>query len=144
MIDDEETTELHTILHLPTGIFYANGVKAEVWIYDLRTNMHFTLKKNPLTDDALEDFIKCYHPENRHNRHETYSAENPNGRWRRYSYDEIIARDKTSLDIFWIKDQSVEDLDKLSSPDELAADILENLQSAMESFQEIIGKLHTT
>lgn len=156
-----ETTQLHTILRLPTGIFYANGVKAnvlfienrvaspehqtkEVWIYDLRTNMHFTLKKNPLTDDALEDFIECYHSENRHNRHETYSAENPDGRWRRYSYDEIIARDKTSLDIFWIKDQSLADLDNLPSPDELAADILENLQSAMESFQEIVEKLHTT
>lgn len=156
-----ETTELHTILRLPTGIFYANGVKAnvlffenriaspehqtkEVWIYDLRTNMHFTLKKNPLTDEALEDFIKCYHPENRHDRHETYRAEQPDGRWRRYSYDEITARDKTSLDIFWIKDQSLVDLDHLPAPDELAADIVESLQSAMESFQEIVGKLHTT
>lgn len=153
-----ETTDLHTILRLPTGIFYANGVKAnvlffenrvaspehqtnEVWIYDLRTNMHFTLKKNPITDDALEDFVQCYNPENRHDRHETYSEANPDGRWRRYSYDEIIGRDKTSLDIFWIKDQSLADLDNLPAPDELAADIMENLQSAIDSFKEICDQL---
>lgn len=153
-----ETTDLHTILRLPTGIFYANGVKAnvlffenrvaspehqtkEVWIYDLRTSMHFTLKKNPLTDDALEDFVQCYNPENRHERHETYSEANPDGRWRKYSYDEVTGRDKTSLDIFWMKDQSLADLDNLPAPDELAADIMENLQSAMDSFKEICDSL---
>ncbi len=153
-----ETTDLHTILRLPTGIFYKPGVKAnviffdkrpasperqtkEVWIYDLRTNMHFTLKKNPMSDADLQDFIACYHPENRYERHETYSDENPDGRWRRFSVEDILNRDKTSLDIFWIKDKSLADLDNLPSPDELAEDIIENLQSAMESFQELQAQL---
>src|SRR5664280_2068062 len=111
-----ETTELHTILRLPTGIFYAQGVKAnviffdakpaskepwtrEVWIYDYRTNVHHTLKKNPLKMDDLKDFIKCYNPINRQLRQETYDAEtNPEGQWRKFTYDEITSRDKTSLD----------------------------------------------
>ena len=153
-----ETTDLHTILRLPTGIFYKPGVKAnviffdkrpasadaqtkEVWIYDLRTNMHFTLKQNPMKDADLEDFVQCYNPENRHQRKETWSEDNPDGRWRRYSIDDILARDKTSLDIFWIKDKSLADLDNLPSPDVLAADIIENLQSALESFKELQAQL---
>lgn len=154
-----ETTDLHTILRLPTGIFYKPGVKAnviffdkrpasadvqtkEVWIYDLRTNMHFTLKQNPMKDADLEDFIQCYNPENRHARKETWSEDNPDGRWRRYGIDDILARDKTSLDIFWIKDKSLADLDNLPSPDVLAADIIENLQSALESFKELQAQLN--
>ncbi|MDO4203533.1 MAG: N-6 DNA methylase [Selenomonadaceae bacterium] len=153
-----ETCDLHTILRLPTGIFYKPGVKAnvlffdkkpaspdvqtkEVWIYDLRTNMHFTLKKNPMKDADLEDFISCYNPANRYDRTETWSELNPDGRWRRYSIDEIMSRDKLSLDIFWIKDKSLADLDNLPSPDELAVDIIENLQSALESFQELQAQL---
>ena len=153
-----ETTELHTILRLPTGIFYKPGVKAnvlffdkkpaspemqtkEVWIYDFRTNIHFTLKKNPMTDADLEDFIKCYNPSNRYERSETWSEENPDGRFRKFSVDEILARDKTSLDIFWIKDKSLADLDNLPSPDELASDIIENLQSALDSFRELQAQL---
>ena len=153
-----ETTDLHTILRLPTGIFYKPGVKAnviffdkrpasadvqtkEVWIYDLRTNMHFTLKQNPMKDADLEDFVQCYNPENRHARKETWSEDNPDGRWRRYSIDDILARDKTSLDIFWIKDKSLADLDNLPSPDVLAADIIENLQNALESFKELQAQL---
>ena len=153
-----ETTDLHTILRLPTGIFYKPGVKAnviffdkrpasperqtkEVWIYDFRTNVHFTLKQNPMTDRDLEDFIACYHPENRHERKETWSTDNPDGRWRRFGIDEIMARDKTSLDIFWIKDKALADLDNLPAPDELAGDIIENLQSALESFQELMDQL---
>ena len=155
-----ETTDLHTILRLPTGIFYKPGVKAnviffdkrpaskdtqtkEVWIYDLRTNMHFTLKKNPMTDADLEDFVKCYNPENRYERKETYSEDNPDGRWRKYAIDDIKKRDKKSLDIFWIKDKSLADLDNLPSPDELAADIIENLQSALDSFKELQAQLRT-
>lgn len=115
-----ETTDMHTILRLPTGIFYAQGVKAnvifldsrraspknqtkDIWIYDYRTNVKHTLKKNPLKECDLEDFIRCYNPENRHLRTETYSADNPDGRWRKFTYEEITARDKTSLDITWIK-----------------------------------------
>ena len=94
-----------------------------------------------MTDADLQDFIKCYHPENRHERTETWSPENPEGRWRKFSLEEILARDKTSLDIFWLKDKSLADLDNLPEPDELAADIIENLQSALESFQELMGQL---
>ena len=153
-----QTTELHTILRLPTGIFYKPGVKAnvlfydkrpaspemqtkDIWIYDFRTNVHFTLKQHPMTDADLEDFIRCYRPENRHERAETWSPENPDGRWRRFSAEEILKRDKTSLDIFWIKDKSLADLDNLPDPDELASDIIENLQNALESFQELMGQL---
>lgn len=153
-----ETTELHTILRLPTGIFYKPGVKAnviffqkkpqgpkvqtkEVWIYDLRTNMHFTPKKNPMQESDLNDFIACYNPANRFGRRETWSESNPDGRWRKYTYEEIAARDKTSLDIFWIKDKTLTDLDNLPDPDVLAQDIMENLQSAIEYFKEIAVEL---
>ena len=154
-----ETTDLHTILRLPTGIFYKPGVKAnvlffdkrpaseeaqtkEIWIYDFRTNIHFTLKQNPMTEQDLEDFIACYHPENRFDRRETYNKDtNPDGRWRKFTYEEITKRDKTSLDIFWIKDKSLADLDSLPDPDVLAADIIDNLQSAMDSFKELMASL---
>ncbi len=153
-----KTTDLHTILRLPAGIFYKPGVKAnviffdkhpaspeiqtkDVWIYDFRTNVHFTLKQNPMTDRDLEDFVTCYHPENRQERTETWSEENPDGRWRRFSAEELLKRDKVSLDIFWIKDRTLADLDSLPSPDVLAADIVEDLQSALESLQELIEQL---
>ena len=155
-----QTTDLHTILRLPTGIFYKPGVKAnviffdkrpassetqtkDVWIYDFRTNMHFTLKKHPMTYEDLEDFILCYHPENRYERAETWSTENPDGRWRKYSVEDILARDKTSLDIFWIKDKALADLDNLPEPDVLADDIIENLQSALECFEELKAQLRS-
>lgn len=154
-----ETTDLHTILRLPTGIFYKPGVKAnviffdkrpasperqtkEVWVYDFRTNIHFTLKQHPMTDADLEDFIHCYNPENRHQRNETWSEENPDGRWRKFSAREILERDKASMDIFWIKDKSLADLDNLPEPDVLAADIIENLQNALDGFQELMQQLN--
>ncbi|MFA6920335.1 MAG: class I SAM-dependent DNA methyltransferase [Gallionella sp.] len=154
-----ETTELHTILRLPTGIFYANGVKAnvlffdnhaaspepwtkEVWFFDYRTNVHHTLKKKPLRFDDLQEFIACYNPQNRHDRKESWSeATNPEGRWRKYSYDQIIARDKTSLDIFWLKDKSLADLDNLPEPDILAMEIIDNLEAGLNSFREIAAAL---
>ena len=153
-----ETTDLHTILRLPTGIFYKPGVKAnviffdnktaspdhqtkEVWVYDFRTNIHFTLKKNPMTEADLKDFVDCYNPENRYKRVETYSETNPDGRFRKFSYDDIIARDKTNLDIFWVKDKALADLDNLPDPDVLAMDIIENLEAAMENFIEIMEKM---
>ena len=146
-----ETTDLHTILRLPTGIFYKQGVKAnviffdnypasknpwtkEVWIYDLRTNMHFTLKENKMEFEDLKDFIECYNPENRHLRKETE-------RFRKFTYDEIVLRDKTSLDIFWLKDNSLTDLDNLPDPDVLVEDIIENLESSLESLREISNNL---
>jgi len=154
-----ENTDLHTILRLPTGIFYAHGVKAnviffdakpaasepwtkEIWYYDYRTNVHHTLKKNPLKLSDLKDFIECYNPTNRHKREETFHAEtNPDGKWRKFTYDEIISRDKTSLDITWIKDKSLADLDNLPNPDELAEEIVENLEAGLASFKAIIGGL---
>ena len=87
------------------------------------------------------DFIRCYYPENRHERTETWSEENPDGRWRKSNVEEILKRAKTSLDIFWIKDKSLADLDSLPDPDVLAADIIENLQSAMDSFNELMTAL---
>jgi type I restriction enzyme M protein len=139
--------DVHTLLRLPTGVFYAQGVKANVlffdrkpasekpwteklWIYDLRTNMHFTLKTNTLKYDDLVDYIKCYNPENRFNRKETQ-------RFRAYTYNELIQRDKASLDIFWLKDESLEDSENLPEPDVIARDIVENLESALEQFSSI-------
>lgn len=142
-----ETCDLHTILRLPTGLFYAQGVKANVlffdkkaaqkeaatskiWIYDLRTNKHFTLKENSMVGKDLQDFIECYTPENRHQRKETE-------RFKCFSYEDILKRDKTNLDIFWIKDESLEDLDKLPSPEIIANELVEDLQDAVEQLKEI-------
>jgi type I restriction enzyme M protein len=143
--------DVHTLLRLPTGVFYVQGVKANVlffdrkpasekpwtdklWIYDLRTNMRFTLKTNPLKYDDLEDFIKCYNPENRRERKETE-------RFKVFTYDDLIQRDKVSLDIFWLKDESLEDLENLPSPDIIASEIVENLESALEQFNGIYEDL---
>ncbi|AZZ47319.1 DNA methyltransferase [Pseudomonadaceae bacterium SI-3] len=154
-----ETTELHTILRLPTGIFYAQGVKAnvlffdnhpasktpwtrEVWFYDYRTNVHHTLKKKPLRFEDLQDFISCYNPANRQNRQETWhETENPDGRWRKYGIEQILARDKTSLDIFWLKDKTLADLDNLPEPDDLAEEIIENIEAGLASFREVLAGL---
>ena len=154
-----ETTELHTILRLPTGIFYANGVKAnvlffdnhaaskepwtkEVWYYDYRTNIHHTLKKKPLRFDDLQEFVNCYNPRNRHERKEGWNeVSSPEGRWRKFTYEQIIARDKTSLDIFWLKDKSLADLDNLPEPDVLALEIIDNLEAGLNSFREIAAAL---
>ena len=146
--------DVHTLLRLPTGIFYAQGVKANVlffdrkpasetpwtktlWIYDLRTNINFTLKQNPLARADLDDFVACYKPENRYKRKATWSDANPIERWRAYSYDELIARDKVNLDIFWLRDESLEDTANLPNPDILAIEIIEDLQAALEQFSEI-------
>ncbi|SEC29253.1 type I restriction enzyme M protein [Tenacibaculum sp. MAR_2009_124] len=154
-----KTTELHTVLRLPTGIFYAHGVKANVlffnnkpgskehqtkhiWFYDYRTNIHHTLKKKPMTEANLADFVACYNPENIYKRKETWSEENQEGRWRKYTYEDIIERDKTSLDIFWIKDKSLTDLDNLPDPDILAGEIIENIEAGLAGFKEIMETLN--
>ncbi len=148
------STDLHTILRLPTGIFYAQGVKANViffdnrpaspdpqtsrvWYYDYRTNVHHTLKQKPMTYDHLQDFVTNYNPHNRHARKETWGDENPDGRWRVFSREELLQRDKASLDVFWLKDTSMTDLDNLPEPDVLAEEIKENLRSALESFEAV-------
>ena len=190
--------DVHTLLRLPTGLFYAQGVKANVlffdkksasetpwtkklWIYDLRTNMHFTLKTNSLQRSDLAEFVKNYNPENRHQRKATWKAEldsgsgagmtakgkkkdapsppdkdvrgqappspargegvGNDGRWRSYNYDELVSRDKASLDIFWLKDESLEASDNLPDPDVIAQEIVEDLEAALEQFREIVGDL---
>ena len=143
--------DVHTLLRLPTGVFYAQGVKANVlffdrkpasetpwtktlWIYDLRTNQHFTLKTNSLKREDLDDFVRCYNPSNRHARKETE-------RFRSFSYDEIVKRDKLSLDIFWLKDDSLEDSAWLPEPDVIAAEIVEDLEAALDEFAQIAADL---
>jgi type I restriction enzyme M protein len=143
--------DVHTLLRLPTGVFYAQGVKANVlfvdrkeasekpwtktlWIYDLRTNRHFTLKTNPLKRSDLDDFVACYNSENRHDRKESE-------RFKAFSYEEIIKRDKTSLDIFWLRDESLEDSENLPDPGVLAAEIVEDLQAALDQFSLIAADL---
>lgn len=154
-----EVTNLHTILRLPTGIFYANGVKAnvlffdnhpaqeedvtkDVWIYDYRTNVHHTLKRKPMTLEHLQDFITCYNADNIHERVETYDPEtNPTGRWRKYSIEDIKKRDKTNLDITWLKDDSLTDLDNLPDPEDLASDIIDNIEAGLASFRAVLDEL---
>jgi len=153
-----ETTDLHTILRLPTGIFYAQGVKAnviffdnrvaapshqtkEVWIYDYRTGIHHTLKKNPLRENDLDDFVKCYNPENRYLRTETYSVDNPDGRWRKFTYDEIISRDKTTLDITWIKSGESADDYTLAELLDIIKEKSSAIAAAVGSLEQLIGEV---
>jgi len=175
--------DVHTLLRLPTGLFYAQGVKANViffdkkpasetpwtrklWIYDLRTNKHFTLKTNPLKRADLHEFVALYQGLDssagadlaaihlaaqgvgRHRRKPTWSAETdaqagtgPDGRWRVYDYEELIARDKASLDIFWLRDDSLADSDNLPPPAEIAREIIEDLEAALEQFRLIEADL---
>ncbi|MHB1550183.1 MAG: class I SAM-dependent DNA methyltransferase [Vulcanimicrobiaceae bacterium] len=145
--------DVHTLLRLPTGVFYAQGVKANVlffdrkpasetpstralWVYDLRTNMHFTLKENPLRREHLDDFVACFRAKNRGQRVETE-------RFHRFTYDEIIARDKVSLDLFWLRDESLEDTANLPEPHVLAAEIVEDLEAALAEFTEVAASLRT-
>ena len=148
-----EQFDFHTLMRLPTGIFYKPGVKANVlffdkrapradgkpnsaalWIYDLRTNQHFTLKKNPLKPVDLDDFIKSYSASNRSNRCESE-------RFKRFEVTSLLKRDKLNLDVFWLKDDSLDDADTLPPPDEIAAEIVENLQTALEAFQSVADEL---
>jgi type I restriction enzyme M protein len=146
--------DVHTLLRLPTGVFYAQGVKANVlffdkkpgaeapwtkqlWIYDLRTNKHFTLKTSPLARADLDEFVACFKPDNRAQRAPTWTDANTEGRWRSFTYEELVARDKASLDIFWLKDKDLEDLDALPEPDVLAEEIAEDLRTALEQFNSL-------
>lgn len=106
----------------------------KLWIYDFRTNEHFTLKTNPLKREDLDDFVKCYNPENRHQRKETE-------RFKVFAYDDLIKRDKASVDIFWLKDESLEDSANLPDPDVIAAEIVEELQAALDEFALIAADL---
>jgi len=143
--------DVHTLLRLPTGIFYAQGVKANVmfferkpasesawtrtlWIYDLRTNMHFTLKQNPLRYEHLEGFIAAYQPEDRGKR---AASE----RFKPFTYDELLQRDKVSLDLIWLRDASLEDSANLPPPDVIAQEIVEDLEAALSEFAQIAQSL---
>ena len=143
--------DLHTIMRLPTGIFYAQGVKANVvffdrkpaaadpwkrqtWVYDLRTNKHFTLKTNSLRAENLADFVDCFRPDDRSGRVETE-------RFRRFSYDALVARDKANLDITWLRDEALDDASTLPSPAVLAAAIVEELGAALVLFAELAASL---
>ena len=108
-----------------------------LWIYDLRTNMHFTLKTNPLKRADLDEFVACYNAENRHERKETE-------RFKSFAYDDLLKRDKVSLDIFWLKDESLEDSANLPDPDVIAAEIAEDLQAALEQFTQIAADLRNS
>ena len=141
-----EGFNFHTLLRLPTGIWYSPGVKAnvlffdkrpaskevqtkELWVYDYRTNVHKTLKTKRLTSSDLDDFVTCYR--------ERKESE----RFRRFGYEELSQRDKLNLDITWLKDDSLEDIDSLPEPDVLAAEIVENLEAALEQFRGVSADL---
>lgn len=145
---------LHTILRLPTGIFYAQGVKAnvlffdmnkacseEIWYYDYRTNIRHSPRKNPLTYDNLLDFVYCYQADDRSKRKETWGKKNPEGRWRKFTYDYLLSKDKVNLDIFWLKDDGNIDLDNLPEPDVLINNIIENIESALANFKTVRDSL---
>jgi len=145
---------LHTILRLPTGIFYAQGVKAnvlfftkgtptkDIWFFDYRTGVKHTLATNPMLRHHLDEFVECYKADNINARTETYNAEtNPNGRWRKYDVDEVMKRDKTSLDISWIK---LNDDDNDMSLAELMSNIQEksdNISKAVAELQKLLANI---
>jgi type I restriction enzyme M protein len=147
--------DLHTMLRLPTGIFYAQGVKANVlffdkkpagerpwterlWVYDLRTNQHFTLKQNPLRRKHLDEFVGCYAPGMPHS--ERVESE----RFKSFAYDELVARDKANLDITWLRDESLEDLDNLPAPEVIAREIVEDLTAALAEFEAVAAALEAS
>ncbi len=151
-----EQFDLHTMLRLPTGLFYAQGVKANVlffdkrqarpgqpwterlWVYDLRTNQHFTLKQNPLRRHHLDEFVACYGP----GQPRTERSESPDReRWKSFEYDELIARDKANLDITWLRDESLEDMDNLPAPEVIAREIVEDLTAALAEFEAVAAAL---
>mgnify|MGYP000366192525 FL=1 len=145
---------LHTILRLPTGIFYAQGVKAnvlffskgtptqDVWFFDYRTDIKHTLATNPMQRQHLDEFVECYQADNRANRKETYDAEtNPNGRWRKYSINEILERDKTSLDISWIKQGGDEENKSLAELMQEIKTKSDNINKAVAELQKLIANI---
>lgn len=144
--------DVHTLLRLPTGLFYAQGVKANVlffdkrqaadhpwterlWVYDLRVNQHFTLKQNPLRRSHLDEFVASYLP----GRPRTERVESE--RFRAFTYEELIARDKANLDITWLRDASLEDLDNLPAPEVIAREIVDDLTAALAEFEAVAAAL---
>lgn len=152
--------EVHTLLRLPPGIFYAHGIKTNVlffdqkpkteeaatkklWIYDLRTNMHFTLRTKRLEQSDLKEFVACYKAGDREARKATWSPQrNPTGRWRDYPYHELVKRDKCNLDIFWLKEDMEDDFSSEIDTRDIASEILDDLQAAMFQISEIVADLN--
>lgn len=150
--------DVHTLLRLPPGLFYAQGVKANVlffdarpvsetpwtralWIYDLRTNQNFTLKQKPLSRADLDDFVTCFNPAKRYERTATWSESTPQGRWRCYSYEELIARDRVNLDIFWLRDDHVAENAAQTDLNLLTVEIIEDLETALAQFRAVAADL---
>ena len=152
---------VHTLLRLPTGIWYSPGVKANVlffdkkegrakpwtdklWVYDLRTNLHFTLKQNPIQREDFDEFVECFRPGSLQKRRATWTEDNPEGRWRSFSFEDLEKRDKLNLDLFWIKDRSLTDPESLPPPEILAQEIVDDLEAALEQFTKIAARLART
>lgn len=156
-LDLMDKCNLHTILRLPTGIFYAQGVKTnvlfftrgktdkhntkEVWIYDLRNDMPSFGKTNPLKTEHFDDFVKCYADGDLSKRKETYSEENPNGRWRKFTIEDILARDKTSLDITWMKTDAGTDDYTLAELLDMIKEKSSNIAKAVAELEQLIGEV---
>ena len=156
-LDLMDKCNLHTILRLPTGIFYAQGVKTnvlfftrgktdkqntkEVWIYDLRNDMPSFGKTNPLKSEHFDDFVKCYADGDLSKRKETYREENPNGRWRKFTIEDILARDKTSLDITWMKSDSGADDYTLAELLDMIKEKSNNIAKAVSELEKLIGEV---
>ncbi len=143
----EYVEQLTTLLFQANVIFFdkkegrAEPWTDRLWVYDLRTNMHFTLKQSPIQRKDFDEFVGCYQAGRQHERAETWSEANPEGRWRSYAYDDLLKRDKLSLDLFWLKDKSLTDMDSLPSPDVLATEIADDLATALEQFTKIAARL---
>jgi type I restriction enzyme M protein len=146
-----ERCDVHTLLRLPTGIWYSPGVKAnvlffdkkpaaktsqtkELWVYDLRTNRNFTLRQNPIADEDLKEFVQCYQTTKRSKREESE-------RFKRFTYADLMARDKANLDLFWLKDDTLADTENLPKPAVLAGEIVEDLEEALEEFRAVEEEL---
>jgi type I restriction enzyme M protein len=146
--------DFHTLLRLPTGIFYKQGVKANVlffdkkppseeiatkalWIYDLRTNKRFTLKERPMTRVDLDDFVACYRPGR-------WSERAESERFKRYPVDSLLSRNKVDFNISWLKDETLDDPDLLPPPAEVAAEIVDSLETALERFRAVSRALTET
>lgn len=157
-----QRTNLHTILRLPSGIFYAQGVKAnvlffemqtyskkpatkEIWYYDYRTNIKHSPKRNPLKFENLQSFIELYKSDKRKETwaETTEGSASPDGRWRRYKYLDIIKDDKVNLDISWLRDDNMINLENLPEPEDLLNDIIENLRFGLESFENVLKELNS-
>ena len=103
--------------------------------------MHFTLKQKPIRREDFDEFVECYKPSRMHEREATWNDASPDGRWRAYNYEELLKRDKLSLDLFWLKDESLADVDSLPPPDVIAAEIADDLEAALVQFTKIAERL---